>query len=296
MILIEPKACEFCKTLNSRNRANCSFCGKSLGAINVNMVSAPSELEALEKRYIDAKKKSANLALLEKFEERVKYDSKAVINFDFSTLKAIVLNGDVYKSYQKLLKENKKQIAEDVFDRKRMKVDGYMFGSWGEEITFAALSLNEQGLGSYGKIAVTLDEIAIKERATLLEENSYSFALTDQRLMKDEIPKGYRSVWVDRHKLAVVKHSSKLLSLDQEDGFVTILLRSDGNKATDHFMEIHIFGPVGESAFNKIYINPNDLLGLIQTINKEKTLLGTEKALMVYNKIKAKLGSKLVDI
>ena len=294
--MIEPLDCKKCKTLNPRNRANCSKCNEPLGFINVNMVSAPSELEALERRYVDAKKISANVALLEKFEERVRYDSKAIINLDFSTLKAIVLNGDVYKSYQKLLKENKKQIAEDVFDRKRMKVDGYMFGSWGEEITFAALSLNDKGLSSYGKIAAILDEIAIKERATLLEENSYSFALTDQRLMKDEIPKGYRSVWVDRHKLAVAKYSTKLLSPIQEADFASILLHSDGNKATDNFMEILIFGPVGEAAFNKIYIDPNHFSSLIQTKNDEKTLEELEKKLLDYDKLKVKLGAKLVEI
>src|SRR5947199_10731413 len=59
--------------------------------------------------------------------------------------------------------------------RRRVGVEGTFFGTYGEKIRYAALSLDGTGLKSYGEYSIRLWEIAIKDRTSLLEENTYDF-------------------------------------------------------------------------------------------------------------------------
>jgi glyceraldehyde-3-phosphate dehydrogenase/erythrose-4-phosphate dehydrogenase len=80
-----------------------------------------------------------------------------------------------------------------------------------------------------------------------LEENSYSFIRRHKILAGGKIPRGYRSVWKDRHKLAVAKLIGKAL-LTKKENYATIVLESTGNMTKDEFIEVHIYGKINKEA------------------------------------------------
>lgn len=132
--------------------------------------------------------------------------------------------------------------AEFESDRHRLTVEGVMFGSYGENIRYAALSLDGAGLRSYGSYSLRFREVAINRRATLLEENSYVFVEKHGMTAGKEIPSGYRSTWEEREKLALAKLAQRITPASSEGDFPGILLFSEGDYKTDDFIEIHIYG------------------------------------------------------
>jgi len=112
-----------------------------------------------------------------------------------------------------------------------------LFGSRGD-VTYAALGVERQGLVSYGIVALTLKELAIADRTTLLEENSYTFCLKHA----GELPKGYRATWRDRASLVLIKIGTSIaMDESSSSSMEGLLLFSEGNRETDRFIEVHIW-------------------------------------------------------
>jgi hypothetical protein len=76
--------------------------------------------------------------------------------------------------------------------------------------------------------------------ATVMEENSFTFLRVHKVLPGDKVPPGYRVKWCDRHLLATAKLGGKLKPSGQN--FNELLLSCEGNRQTDDFMEVHIYG------------------------------------------------------
>jgi len=78
--------------------------------------------------------------------------------------------------FLKIVDDAKSRVREvGVDDARRRSVESILFGSYGEEIRYAALSLGGLGLVSYGPITMVMSEPAIAQRASLLEYNSFQF-------------------------------------------------------------------------------------------------------------------------
>ena len=54
----------------------------------------------------------------------------------------LLLPRGTYKSYHRSLEEGLRTIADELNDRRRTMIDSYFFGSYGKDIIFAALTLN----------------------------------------------------------------------------------------------------------------------------------------------------------
>jgi hypothetical protein len=134
-------------------------------------------------------------------------------------------------------------------DRQRRATEALLFGKYAPEIRYAALSLDGKGLVSYGSCSVALLDKLCFNKATLLEENSYPFVRSHRLLPGDDIPSGYRSVWKDRHWLTIAKLAYRISELTQAEEFAGLLLRSDGDRVADEFIEVHLYGTFGRQAF-----------------------------------------------
>jgi hypothetical protein len=127
-----------------------------------------------------------------------------------------------------------------------------IFGGYAAEIRYAALSLDGRGLKSFGSYAIKLREVTIIERATLLEDNSYQFIWKHNIQPREDIPPGYKATWRERHKLAVAKLAGQISSGTTEQEHSKILLFSEGDRATDEFIEVHIYGRFDNKAIESV--------------------------------------------
>ncbi len=249
--------CEVCQTPQPQvNYANCIQCGSDLGAPNVNEVSTEDEINALEKRYINATNfiiANGNEDGLEHFKTYFSHNVNAVINLSFKAIKAWLLTTDrKYKSYSRLLEEGDKQIKTPFNDKWRTMVDGYLYGDNGRDIVFAALSLDGAGLLTYGDCTVIINEPAIALRATVIEENSFNFA--GRHKFDINKLKGYRSVWNDKLKLAVAKLEKRIENSSTKEDFVRFILFTDGDRHSEEFIEVHIYKALFPVAIKSIHI------------------------------------------
>ena len=168
------------------------------------------EKQALEQRYQEAKLQAKSNGISDTFEQVEEYiakNSHAVMNMDPRVL-ALLLQRETsgINTYYLQVEGQVHQVAGVGDEEKRQAVDGLLFGSRKKHIRFAALSLNHQGLKSYGKCSITLADSVMKNKATLLWENSYDFVERHNITFSDsKVPNGYQAVWEDRHKLAMAK-------------------------------------------------------------------------------------------
>lgn len=232
---------------------HCAVCGTALPPPNVRNARRDSERSALDTRYKAAIVESNNrgnqdsVSLLE---QKLTNTSGAVINLDVETaIQLMSSNRALYTTYEKLLAGDARIAADFPNDRRRASIGGTFFGSKAAEIRYAALSLDGNGLVSYGKITLRLRDIAVQGRASLLECNTYVFAERHRIIAGDGPPPGYQSDWTGRARLGVAKLASKLTSRMTDGQYAKLLLNSIGDRSTDEFIEVHIYGQISANAF-----------------------------------------------
>lgn len=247
--------CNHCGARISDAANICFTCGEPLGAPNVRSANTDHEKRALESRYTQAETDATingTQDRLKSFSLRVN-SACAVINVDIGFLHTFITNDKtLYTSYSLGIKGQLRKPAQADDDRKRQSVEGMLFGSYGEHIRYAALSLDGAGVRSYGNYAARLREVAVNKRASLLEDNSYVFVEKHEMTAGKQIPAGYRSTWEEREKLAVAKLAHRLTSASPETEYPGILLFSEGDHKTDDFIEVHIYGPLNAQSIESV--------------------------------------------
>lgn len=233
----------------------CPTCGTPAGPPNVRVADRPEELHALEERYREAYKAARDgdyLPVLEEFEEALK-QTHAVINVDLEFLHFFTRNSrNLYTTYEQAVEGRMRKPALLELDQKRRAVGGTLFGSYAREISYAALSLDGSGPHSYGPYALKLRDVAVRNRATVLENNSYDFVQKHELKPGDRPPLGYVASWENRNKLAVAKLAEFLTPTMTTADFQGLLLSSAGNRATDEFIEVLIYGTFDFNAIESV--------------------------------------------
>jgi len=241
----------------------CPTCGHDVGYPNVRYATQPAERAALDERYRAARdaaaKRGAN-ATFSGFEEAVRTRSRAVITVGADLLWSLFESDTpLYANYERQVGAALRLPAAPEHDHDRCIVAGALFGSFAPEISYAALSLDGKGLTSYGRrsnrtalCTIVLGDFAIRSRASLLEENSFSFVTRHRLSVGIPIPAGYRATWEDRHLLAVAKLADRLNPGTAEARFSGLLLSTEGDRETDEFVEVYIYGPFNRRAIDDI--------------------------------------------
>jgi hypothetical protein len=247
--------CNFCNRVLDDARTDCPSCGKHTGFPNVRIAETPEEKEALEARYSTALASAVLRGAsdsVEKFDVAVGVSS-AVVTMNLDTLRVLATDDKaLFTSYHLAVRAQVRRTAKMPFDQHRCAVDGKMWGSAGAHIRYAALSLDGRGLSSYGTCFVKLRESHIAHRASVLESNTFDFLETIAP--GQELPLGYRSNWTDRHKVAVAKCVDEIKPASTAADFGEIILKSNGNRAEDEFIEVHIFGTFDMGAVESVRI------------------------------------------
>ena len=247
--------CDNCNSEVSFYSEYCTTCGNFLGFPNVRAADKPKEVEALKKRYENAiensLQKDAFISLFN-FEKKV-LQSQAVINVNIDYLYTFIKNDKaLYSTYCLQVEGEVRKSASARDDIERLTIESMIFGDYGKNIRYAALSVDGAGLKSYGAYTIILKEVAIENRATLLEDNSYHFIKKHDLQLGNAFPLGYRCTWQKRNQLAVAKLEEHITANTSEKEYVKILLSGNGKRETDEFIEVHIYGPFDNKAIANV--------------------------------------------
>lgn len=246
--------CKICLSEVSDSEEKCSTCGWYAGPPNVRSAARQEEVDALEGRYtaaIEQAKSDGLEAVVVSFDEDMKVTC-AVINVDLKFLHQFITDDKpTYANYDLLRRGQARKPAKESDDRHRRTIGSMLFGDYAEQIRYAALSL-EGVLHSYGSYAMKLREVSIAARASLLEDNSYNFIPKHHMKPGDDVPPGYLATWKERHKLAVAKLASRLSAGTTKAEHPKILLSGIGDRHTDEYIEVHIYGGFDNKAVESI--------------------------------------------
>ncbi len=251
MIVID-NICPTCSNPLTWEKDTCLSCGTYVGAPNVREVTLEQDklLDRYEKKVEECKARGC-FDEVSAFTDRIINDSEAVINL-WPEFLAQFLNGDksIYSTYTLQTDAETRKAADRSNDKERRGTEGTLFGQYGPHIRYAALSLDGgEGLVSYGSCSVSLRQQLCLNTATLMEENSYTFLRRYRLLPGDPIPEARRAVWQDRHYLVTAKLADKIDKSTTDSQFTELLLFSEGDRATDEFIEVHVYGPFSKEAF-----------------------------------------------
>jgi hypothetical protein len=221
---------------------------------NVRAVGTAKEREALNARYekaIQGAETRGCEAVVKMFQSDLK-NSCAVIGSDLHIIRQLLTSDKtLYNNYASLVHAQFRKPALDADDRNRRVAEAILLDGYFDQIVYAALSLDGVGLKSYGLYSITLRDVAVAQRATVLEENSFSF-VKKRCAVGDAVPKGYRAVWSERDKLGVAKLAGKLTPTSKPSDFPTLVLTNGRDRDSDDFLEVHIYGPFDGQAIDYV--------------------------------------------
>ena len=247
MNMIPDNPCIECGFEIPSSSDRCPHCGRPSLFPNIIAAKNVAEIDALEKRYreIINRINPAILPVAQKFETVVSQDSHAVIARYATEVFSLAANDKtLYASFYELVQAGARLPAEGFWDKVRAVVDEKLFPYYKQHIRFAALSLDGQGLSHYGDCFFMLKDNMIAHRATVFEENSVVYMQRLKSTITDPLPVGFRAIWQDRGRLAVVKLAGALALGTTVDDFPALLLSNGKKSEDDQFVEVHIYGSI----------------------------------------------------
>jgi hypothetical protein len=240
----------------------CPVCGKQQSP-NVNLAELPEERAELQRRYEVARKDVVSRGIdkvADRFEQLVG-KTVAVICVKFPELERLLSHESELKSTYYALADTRVPRAApppDVdWNAFREVVDNALFRDHVKQyIHFAVLSTSAAGPTAYGPCTLVCATKYIEKRASAFEKNSCQFFLERNGVpLPQNMPKGYRSTWADRGKLALAKLHAKLVAGMTDDEFAAVLLRAGATTADDDFVEVHICGPISAGTLEEVKID-----------------------------------------
>jgi hypothetical protein len=238
--------CPQCGAALTGEEAQCPSCTHYLGAPNVRACSFAAEMAALAARAQAAEKEAAQRGchqVAKEFSETIRAESGVVVALPAMVARQLLSDPrSIYQNYESLVESGTRTAARPDDDRMRRSVGGLLFGSNANEIRYGVLSLDETGPSSYGEVFCRLKDVTIQHRVSFTETNSYTFITQHDLAPGKDIPKGHRAVWPNRDQLALAKLGKQLKKGQKKKDWAKLLLQSAGNRATDDFIEAHIFG------------------------------------------------------
>lgn len=240
--------CTGCNKPLSWAMRDCPGCGEVNTAPNIR--HAQRELDVLEQRYesslSDCQTRHA-ASVAQDFMQTVAQDSHAVINGSASFFQTFFQDDkSLYGAYVPQARAELRMVADFENDSRRRSNEAAAFGAYGEEIRYAALSLDQRGLHSYGSCSMVLNQNICANKASVLDENSFDFVERHPR--GGPLAQGYRAAWGQRQKLALAKLGNQLNATTDASHYAGLLLHCTGDRASDQFMEVHLYGPFSPQA------------------------------------------------
>jgi hypothetical protein len=186
-----------------------------------------------------------------RMEQLIATYGRVVIAMSAHTLHSLLRDPrEFYSNVERRIVAGSRRVPEPDFEEERARGASVLGGtSVTSELCYAALSINGIGPRSFGCASVTLKDILIVHRVSLLEENSYTF---QQRYPTGHAPPGYRATWEDRVALTTAKFGPSLASSTTDDDLKGMVLLSNGTRADEKYLEAHIYGRIKATAFERV--------------------------------------------
>lgn len=192
--------------------------------------------------------------------EALNQGAGVVVSLPASVARHLIVDPrQLFQNYEHLVGGGMRSPAKPEHDRARKAVAGVLFGTYGEHIGYGALSLSGRGVRSYGPIFCRLRDVAIRDRTSFLEMNSFDFVRVKQLKAGDVPPPGHRAVWDNRVDLALAKHTSDISNSDTLNGWERRLIRDGADRSADDFIEAHFYGPFNADAIQALECAAGDL-------------------------------------
>ena len=254
--LIKIPKCTKCDLEIHPGARACASCGSDVGFPNVRLANSVEEVEALRERVRDAQASAevrGTKVELENF-GREASESRAVLNRKLHAINELFAGQNTAMStYYKARRAGARLPEHNEWDASRDRVDSTI-NPHGvhEEIQFAALSLDGRGVKWYGDFGLVFEELKIAERATVFEENPFTFLEKRPLAPKEQVPPGFRASWGRRGELAMAKLHSKIDAGMTVADFPKVLVDSDSTDGESDFIEVHIYGPLHTQSFSEV--------------------------------------------
>jgi hypothetical protein len=178
--------------------------------------------------------------------------SRAVVARPLAAIQDLLDNEKVNYTTYHLQLQSQARVPNEGFDKVRTQFEAALHPNFHQEIRYAALTLDDQWLKSFGEYAMILRSEMIENRATLFEENPWLFATRQRILLGQSLPLGYRSTWKDRGKLAQAKCHSKLSAKTERVEYPNILMQDGEARFEEDYVEVHIYGPFNRYSIEKV--------------------------------------------
>lgn len=278
--------CTACRAKLSESLRNCPSCGIDAGCPNVRAANQRVELEALLKRFEQARDQAGKRGQDSEFHELqgLVAKSSCVVIAIRPEIAIQILKDDrlLYANYERLVGAEVRVPASPDDDSIRYAVAGKLFGSYANKIHYGVLSLDSEGVLNYGRVFLKLRDESVKYRTSFLHENSYSFVKKHNKSIFDAVPRGYRSGWSNRDQLACAKLEPALRSNMSQADYAHLLLVQGGERSKDDFIEAHIYGPFNAESIDSIICKTS---GASRRDNSDMRII-----IELMNKITAKRG------
>ena len=235
------------------NVRNCPACSTDWGPMNVRAAERKDERAALLDRSTKATESAERrkcTSQLDSLKSAVEISSHVVVAMPaFDARQLLRDRSSMYQNYENLVASGGRLPASLPDDHVRASVGALLFGSFAKAIRYGTLSLDGRGLPTYGTVFFKLRDVAVQDRVSFFEMNSYQFVEKFDLRPNKQIPQGYRSTWSDRHHLAAAKLCPKLTPGHTKAQWPGLLIKTDGkNRSKDEFIEAHIYGSFNASA------------------------------------------------
>lgn len=260
------RICDDCNESFPLDRTNCPHCARPQLFPNVSYAQKADEQEKLKQRYTRVKEtceRSGRGLILNEFETNCQR-AVAVFNAPLAKMVREFSTGtQIFETYYDLerLRLRSEIPSPHDWQRLRPQAEIELLGSEKHinQIHYAALSLDGNGLESYGDCTIRLKEKMIAHRSTCFEGNS---ALIFKE--RHEFGDCLRSSWNDRAKLCVAKYALNLSETTTCDKFTQMLLHPGPTQDADEFVEVHVFGTMTAQTIESVTIK----LGKMPTRNR----------------------------
>ncbi|MGO8751673.1 MAG: hypothetical protein ACLQNE_37505 [Thermoguttaceae bacterium] len=219
------------------------------------------ERRELKRRLEQAKRRATSRnceQAFNNFADTLENHSGVVIVMPAATARSLMEDPHrIYSNLEHLLGAEARKTPSLQNDRHRSGVVGTLFGTYGKHLRYGILSLTTVGLSTYGEVHCRLKPIAISDRTSFLEFNSYTFLERFEITPSSPIPPGHRATWKTRHWLALAKTGDGVTRGQTRSDWQDLLFFSDGkNRAKDDFIEAHVFGSFDKNAVEEMTATP----------------------------------------
>lgn len=246
--------CDNCHYELSDHVTACEHCGKPCFP-NVNIANKAEEKQVINNNYdiTFSMAKDEIKPILKKFENAVN-NSNAILVRPFNEVLTLFMDSkNLHQTFHQRLRSGAIHIDENGYDEHRPSVDAKLFPNYSDRITFAALSLNSLGATGYGGCHMTLKTVMIAHRSTVFKGNSFHILRDESISVANEVPKGLRTTWELRGKLAISKLAPCFVATTTGADFQEILINDND------FIEVHVFGSISHRTIGEIVVQSDKL-------------------------------------